>query len=111
MIKGVRDWFLKTRIKKGEVADHKRILITLTCLLLLMPALSLAEGTYVLIKGVDDGIKTSRQQDYLEALIDAKIKVIKRAGMEVGNITKVVDFELKYDMVEGKSKEVLLPGF
>lgn len=63
------------------------------------------------IKGIDDGIKTSRQQDYQEAVMNAKLQAIERAGASIEAITQVVNFQLKYDAVESKSKAMLMPGF
>lgn len=71
----------------------------------------MAETVHVLIKGIDDGIKHSKQQDYCEAVMNAKLQAIERAGVEIQSITKVVNFKLKYDMVESKAKAILLPGF
>ena len=75
------------------------------------PALLFCEDIDVSIKGIDDGIKTSKQKDYMEALMNAKLQAIERAGVEIAAITKVENFELKYDMVESKAKAILLPGF
>jgi hypothetical protein len=63
------------------------------------------------IKGVDDGIKTSRQQDYREAVMNAKLQAIEQSGASIESITTVVNFQLKYDAVESKSSAILLPGF
>ena len=65
----------------------------------------------VLIKGVDDGVKTNQQQDYREAMMNAKLQVIEGAGVEMVSLTKVVNFKVKYDMVESRAKAVLEPGF
>ncbi len=65
----------------------------------------------VLIKGMDDGIKTSRDRDYAEAVMNAKLQAIERAGVSVKSMTKVENFQLKYDMVESKAAAILLPGF
>lgn len=82
-------------------------------LLFLFSAVSIttAEVIDVNIKGVDDGIKTSRQQDYREAVMNAKLQAIEQSGASIESITKVVNFQLKYDAIESKSKAVLLPGF
>ena len=65
----------------------------------------------VLIKGIDNGARTSRDRDYKEAVMNAKLQAIERAGVSVKSITKVENFTLKYDMVESKANAVLLPGF
>lgn len=71
----------------------------------------LAETIEVLIKGIDDGVKTSRERDYKEAVMNAKLQAIERAGVAIASLTKVENFVLKYDMVESRAKALLLPGF
>lgn len=80
-------------------------------IMLLVPAICLAEVVDVTIKGVDDGVRTNRQQDYNEALLNAKLQAIERAGVEIQSITKIVNFQLKFQTVESKAKAVLMPGF
>lgn len=63
------------------------------------------------IKGMDDGVKTSRQQDYNEALLNAKLQAIERAGVEIKSITQMMNFQLMFDAVESRAQAVLLPGF
>ncbi|MEI6608161.1 MAG: DUF1566 domain-containing protein [Deltaproteobacteria bacterium] len=70
-----------------------------------------AEVLDVNIKGVDDGKKTSRQQDYREAVMNAKLQAIEQSGASIESITEVVNFKLKYDAIESKSSAILLPGF
>ena len=41
---------------------------------------SQAETIDVFIKGIDDGVKTNKQQDYKEAVMNAKIEAIERTG-------------------------------
>jgi len=87
-------------------------LSSIICYLLLFCAsLGIAETIDVNIKGVDDGVKTSKQQDYSEAVMNAKLQAIEQAGASIESITKVLNFQLKYDAVESKSKAILLPGF
>jgi len=74
-------------------------------------SIALAEVIDVNIKGMDDGRKTNRQQDYREAVMNAKLQAIEQAGASVESITQVVNFQLKYDAVESKSTAILLPGF
>ena len=79
--------------------------------LLAISSIATAEIIDVNIKGIDDGRKTNRQQDYREAVMNAKLQAIEQAGASIESITKVVNFQLKYDAVESKSKAVLRPGF
>ncbi len=60
-------------------------------LLFIVPSLCMAETIDVLIKGMDDGAKTNKQHDYQEAVMNAKIQAIERAGVEVESITKIVN--------------------
>jgi len=87
--------------------------IVSSVLLFLFAILSIASAEVidVNIKGVDDGKKTNKQQDYQEAVMNAKLQAIERAGASIESITQVVNFQLQYDAVESKSKAVLLPGF
>lgn len=65
----------------------------------------------VTIKGMDDGIKTNKQQDFKEAVMNAKLQAIEQSGGEISVITEVENFQMKYDLVESKSEGILLPGF
>jgi len=87
------------------------ILFTILLLGLSQPFNAAAEVIEVLIKGIDNGTITSRDRDYKEAVMNAKLQAIERAGVSVKSITKVENFKLKYDMVESKASAVLLPGF
>jgi hypothetical protein len=55
--------------------------------------------------------KKNLKDDYNEALVDAKIKAIERAGVKVDSITKMDNFEIKSDMVEAQSKGTIEPGY
>ena len=91
----------------------RKLLTTLGLALFMamIPTLVHSDTIGVLIKGIDDGVKTNKQQDYKEAVMNAKLQAIERAGVEISSITKVVNFQLKFDMIESESKAVLLPGF
>ena len=82
-----------------------------TLLFLSCPPGGRTETVDVLIKGIYGGAKTSRDTAYAEAVMNAKLQAIERAGMEVTSITQVENFTLKYDLVESKAKAVILPGF
>jgi hypothetical protein len=87
------------------------VAILLTSLIILTPLIPFSWAIDVLIKGVDDGVKINQQQDYREAVMNAKLQVIEGAGVEIVSLTKVVNFKVKYDMVESRAKAVLEPGF
>ena len=87
------------------------LFLIFSCFSLIVSSVIFAETIDVLIKGIDDGVKTSRDRDYKEAVMNAKLQAIERAGVAVTAITKVENFQLKYDLVETKASAVLLPGF
>lgn len=87
------------------------ILLVLSLFILLPPHSVFAETIDVLIKGISDGVKTGRTRNYQEAVMNAKLQAIERAGVSIKSMTKVENFQLKYDMVESKANAVLLPGF
>ena len=65
----------------------------------------------VTVRGMSDGVKNSKQQDRDEAILDAKLKAIERAGVSIEAVTTMEDFKLKKDWVESKAQAVILPGF
>lgn len=73
--------------------------------------ISQAETIDVHIKGVDDGIKTTKQQDYKEAVLFAKREAVERAGVMIKSITTVKDLVLNSDYIESQAEAVLLPGY
>ena len=77
----------------------------------LIPTSTLSEIISVNIKGMDDGNKSSRQHDYMEAVMNAKLQAIERAGVEISSFTQVENFQLRYDMIESKASAALMPGF
>ncbi len=98
-------------ITNGGFMKKLFFILIFTPLIALITPVALAEEIDVLIKGVDDGVTTNKQQDYKEAVMNAKLQAIERAGVEISSITKVVNFKLKFDMVESKAEAILLPGF
>jgi hypothetical protein len=79
--------------------------------LLIIPCISHAETIDVNIKGVDDGVKTTKQQDYKEAALFAKREAIERAGVKVKALTTARDFVVHSDYIESEAEAVLLPGY
>lgn len=88
----------------------KKIVIVLLTFLI-FNNLAFTDEISITIKGMDDGIKTNKQQDYQEAVMNAKLQAIEQAGAEISSITMMQNFKVKYDAVESKSEGVLLPGF
>jgi len=80
-------------------------------ILILIPVVSYADTIDVKIKGVDDGIKTTKQQDYKEAVLFAKREAIERAGLKVKSLTTAKDFVIQSDYIESEAEAVLLPGY
>lgn len=85
-------------------------LFTLLLLLLLATPVK-GEMIDVQIKGFDDGIKTTKQQDYKEASLFAKREAIERAGVKIKSITRVKDLVLMENYIEAKAAAVLMPGY
>jgi len=79
--------------------------------LLVVPCISDAETIDVHIKGVDDGVKTRKQQNYKEAVLFAKREAIERAGVQIKAIITVKDLVLNSDYIESKAEAVLLLGY
>jgi hypothetical protein len=65
----------------------------------------------ILIEGVDNGIKTTKQQDRDEAMMDAKLQAIERAGVSIRSITYVEDSVLVKDWINLKAEAILLPNY
>lgn len=91
---------------------------TLTARPLLLAMLTLfavhpaaAETISVQLKGFDDGVRTSQQQDYKEAVLFAKRDAIERAGVRVKSLTTVQDFVVASDYIETQAEAVLRPGY
>jgi hypothetical protein len=79
--------------------------------MLLLCGFATADTLTVTIKGLDDGKKTTRQQDYREAVLDAKRQAIEQAGVTVESKSTVKNSVLQEDFIESNAKAVLLPGF
>lgn len=65
----------------------------------------------VKIIGYDNGIKTTKREDYREALLNAMRQAIERAGCEIKSVTTVTDLKLEEDYIESRARAMLLPGF
>lgn len=65
----------------------------------------------VLIEGISDSKHEGIQKDYKEAVLDAKLKAIERAGVNISTISTVKNSILVEDWIESKGKGILLPGF
>jgi hypothetical protein len=65
----------------------------------------------VVVQGISDGVKNSKQIDRDEAIMDAKLKAIEQAGVDISSVTTVENFQVKKDWIESKAKASILPGF
>lgn len=65
----------------------------------------------VSVEGISDSVRNSKQQDRDEAILDAKLKAIERAGVNIEAVTIMENFQIKKDWVEARAKAHLLPGF
>jgi sulfatase modifying factor 1 len=65
----------------------------------------------VVVQGISDGVKNTKQIDRDEAIMDAKLKAIERSGVDITSVTTVENFQLKKDWIESKAKASILPGF
>jgi hypothetical protein len=83
----------------------------LFAVLILTPSFAFTETINVKIKGVDDGVKTTKQQDYKEAVLFAKREAVERAGVKIKTFTTAKDFVLHSDYIESKAEAVLMPGY
>lgn len=75
------------------------------------PNIARLETIDVKLKGIDDGIKSSRQEDYKQAVLFAKREAIERSGVEIKSISKVENLALYEDFIEAKAQAVLLGGY
>ena len=70
-----------------------------------------AETIDVQIKGIDDGVRATKQQDYKEAVLFAKREAIERAGVKIKSMTTVKDMVVNSDYIESKAEAALMPGY
>jgi hypothetical protein len=79
--------------------------------LILTPSFAFTETIDVQIKGVDDGVRTTKQRDYKEAVLFAKREAVERAGVKVKALTTAKYFVIHSDYIELIAEAVLLPGY
>ncbi|MFO7568914.1 MAG: hypothetical protein R6W75_03875 [Smithellaceae bacterium] len=65
----------------------------------------------VRIIGFDNGIKTTRHEDFREAVLNAKAQAIERAGVEIKTVSEVKNFKLREDHIETRAQAILMPNF
>ncbi|TKJ40609.1 hypothetical protein CEE37_06495 [candidate division LCP-89 bacterium B3_LCP] len=65
----------------------------------------------IIVRGISDNQRDGQQKDRKEAIMDAKLQALERAGSSIESYTMVENFELKYDLIQSSANAVLLPGF
>jgi len=91
-----------------------RVRLIVGAILLLMLLTSVparCETIDVHLKGIDDGVESTRQKDYKEAVLFAKREAIERAGVKVKAMTTVQDLVVNSDYIESEAEGILLPGY
>lgn len=89
-----------------------RMFLIMVCLIIIIfPSNVLSETIDVQIKGIDDGLKTTKQKDYKESVLFAKREAIERAGVKIKSMTTVKDLMLNSDYIEFQAEAILLPGY
>lgn len=88
-----------------------KIICTAFVFLLATPFVCPAETIDVMIKGIDDGVQSNKQHDYSEAVMNAKLQALERAGVATDFVEQAAYFHIRFDMVENKAGAVLVPGF
>ena len=89
----------------------KTSIIVIFIFLILYPFFLYSQTIDVSVKGISNNVRDSKQIDRDEAIMDAKLKAIEKAGVSIKSITEVENFKLKKDWIESKSEAHLLPGF
>lgn len=65
----------------------------------------------VSIQGISDGTRNSKRRDRDEAIMDAKLSAVEKAGVNIKFVTEVEDFMLKKDWIQSKAEAYLMPDF
>lgn len=88
-----------------------RTLMMLAGLVLAVALPAPAAAREVNIKGTDDGVRTTKQQDYREAVLHAKLQAIEQSGEPVAPFLAITNFQLRAEAVEARARQALQPGF
>lgn len=88
---------------------------TLILSLLIVTRILLAQGFQNIIEvaehGISNGVRDSKQIDRDEAIMDAKLKAIEKAGVNIKSFTKVEDLILMKDWIESRAQAHILSNF
>jgi len=84
---------------------------TALLLALLVSSVAFAKQVEIRISGYDDGTKSTKEQDYEEAVLFAKRQAIERAGVEIQSVTTSINLAVQKDYIEAHSERILLPGY
>ena len=87
------------------------LIIVLSLFLIKTASLQAQDIIEVSIQGISDGIKNSKRRDRDEAIMDAKLQAVEKAGLNIKSVTEVENFMLKKDWIQSKAEASLMPGF
>lgn len=65
----------------------------------------------VSIQGIDNGVRSTKQEDYREAVLFAKREAIERAGVVIKTKSTVKNLVLEEDFIQSQSDAVLVAGY
>ncbi|MBN1766018.1 MAG: fibrobacter succinogenes major paralogous domain-containing protein [Sedimentisphaerales bacterium] len=88
-----------------------RFYLSIFLIFLLIPSIFSQEIIDVSIKGISDGRKSSERVDRDEAIMDAKLQAVERAGVNIKSVTEIENFVMKKDWIESKAEAYLMPGY
>jgi len=63
------------------------------------------------IKGTNDGERTSMAVDRAEAIDNAKLVALSKAGFSIDNLMHEEDLVKRHSMIEDKSSQIIVPGY
>jgi len=89
----------------------KKQFLILAVYFLLPLALHAQEIIDISINGISEGVRTTRRADRDEAILDAKLQAVQRAGVNIQAETEIENFMLKRDWIISTAEAYLLPGY
>ncbi len=85
-------------------------IIILGCFFLMVKVLIAQDVIDVVEQGISVGVRNSKQQDRDEAIMNAKLKIIERAGVDVKSITSFDGLPQRINWIKKQSQAYILPG-
>jgi len=80
-------------------------------LIIIAPCIVFGEEIPIQVDGYSNDQYDGTQIDRAEAILDAKIQAIERAGVKIRSETTVNNFTVMKDLIEAKADAILMPGF